>query len=88
VGRGWRRGRRGGGDQGAAAARGRERDLGFRGERGVLGGGAGWREGVVAKCMKPEGFFAKQPNPRLRDTSAVGRGEESKAGQVLIYPIQ
>jgi hypothetical protein len=42
---------------------------------------------VVAKCMKPEGFFAKQPNPRLRDTSAVGRGEESKAGQVLIYPM-
>jgi hypothetical protein len=30
-----------------------------------------------------EGFFAKQPNSRLRDTSAVGCGEERKGGQVL-----
>jgi hypothetical protein len=30
-----------------------------------------------------EGFFAKQPNSRLRDTSAMGCGEERKGGQVL-----
>jgi hypothetical protein len=28
-----------------------------------------------------EGFFAKQPNSRLRDTSAVGCGEERKGGK-------
>jgi hypothetical protein len=30
-----------------------------------------------------EGFFAKQPNSRQRDTSAVGCGEERKGGEVL-----
>jgi hypothetical protein len=41
---------------------------------------------VVYKFMisrNLEGFFAKQPNSRLRDTSAVGCGEERKGGQVL-----
>jgi hypothetical protein len=35
---------------------------------------------LFAISSKPEGFFAKPPNARLRDTEAVKRGEPEKEG--------
>jgi hypothetical protein len=58
VGRGWRRGRRGGGEEEARGAARGGNWLGLRGERGggrILGGGKGGRRGRSQKCS---GAFA------------------------------